>query len=99
MKTTVEDLLKTYGLIIVFADDQNNYYKVIFDDETRIKMCKAVDFDLSLYEINIIDTFDISIQKTVNGCGEVILVPRLVDGRCLGVLKDEQDESCKTKVY
>ena len=99
MKTTVENLLKTYGLIIVFADDQNNYYKVIFNDETRIKMCKAVDFDLSLYEINILDTFDISIQKTVNGCCEIIQVPRLVDRRCLGVLNDEQDKSCKTKVY
>ena len=99
MKITVEDVLKAYGFIIVSADHQSNHYKVKFDDETRFKMCKEADFDLSLYEINISDTFDISIQTAINGYGEIVLVLRLADGSCLDVLEGEQDESCKTEVY
>ena len=79
MKTDVVDLLKTYGLVILSADVQNNRYKVKFDGETIIKMRDAVGSDLSLYEINIYGTFDISIENTVNGCCEVIQVPRLLN--------------------
>lgn len=79
MKTDVVDLLKTYGLVVVTADDQNNHYKVKFDGETILKLRDAVGSDLSLYEINIYGTFDISIQDTVNGCCEVIQVPRLLN--------------------
>ena len=98
MKLTVEYALKAYGFIIVSADYQSNHYMVKFDDEARLRMCKEVNFDLSLYEINIGSTFDISIQTAINGYGEIVLILRLADGGCLAVLESEDDDSCKTEV-
>ena len=99
MEITVEDVLKTNGFIIVAADYQSNHYKVKFDDDIKRKLLKEAAFDLSMYEININDPFDISILPVIGNCGQIGLYLIMSDGSLLDLLIVNEVKSCKTEVY